>query len=260
MHRGVNDSNQDLISNSNVIQNKYSPMWPENMKPLDIQTKTRNLADVSHFSTVQPNDSLMETPKPDRMLNSIMYSEKERQNSILVPGDANRKPKVSLHAIKAQAEHEKLIEEVRANHYAQVKQVVGPFLSDKITSNTIEGTEEQMKKRIMTNSYSIKRKQMRSISPNLLHKQAGGMAVRTHLPPRLTDKSIIGKEHQTHYDEIENMSNLMKAPIQAKSQVRVPRDLIMMAIAKKQNELTIQNKDFMNLTSGGINQKQDSLL
>ena len=84
----------------------------------------------------------METPKPDRAFNSIMYSERERQNSINVPGDLNRRPKVSLHAIRANAEHEKLVEEVRANHYAQVKQVVGPFLADKITSNTIEGTEE----------------------------------------------------------------------------------------------------------------------
>ena len=112
----------------------------------------------------------MGTPKPDRMLNSIMYSEKERQNSILVPGDVGKPPKQSIRAVKAHIEHEKLIEEVRANHFKQVQQVVGPFLSTKLTSNTIENTEDQMKKRIITNSYSIKRKQMRTISPDNLRR------------------------------------------------------------------------------------------
>ena len=65
---------------------------------------------------------------------------------------------MSLRAIKANAEHEKLIEEVRANHFMQVQQVVGPFLNNKVTSNTIDNTENQMKKRIITNSYSIKSK------------------------------------------------------------------------------------------------------
>ena len=65
------------------------------------------------------------------------------------------------------------------------------------------------------------------------------MAVRTQRPPRLTDKSIIGNEHQTRMDESNIMSDYVKPPIPAKSQVRVPRDLIMMAIAKKQNELAI---------------------
>ena len=59
------------------------------------------------------------------------------------------------------------------------------------------------------------------------------MAVRTHKPPRLTDKSIVGKEHQITLDETANKSDVRRAPIPAKSQVRVPRDLLMMAIAKK---------------------------
>ena len=59
------------------------------------------------------------------------------------------------------------------------------------------------------------------------------MAVRTHKPPRLTDKSIVGKEHQVTLDETANMSDVRRPPIPAKSQVRVPRDLLMMAIAKK---------------------------
>lgn len=75
------------------------------------------------------------------------------------------------------------------------------------------------------------------------------MAVRTQRPPRLQDKSIVGKEHQANLDETENLSNVIRAPVQPKSQVRVPRDLLMMAIAKKQNDLTIGNKDFMSLTS-----------
>ena len=191
------------------------------------------------------------------MLNSIMYSEKERQNSILVPGDVGKPPKQSIRAVKAHIEHEKLIEEVRASHFKQVQQVVGPFLSTKLTSNTIENTEDQMKKRIITNSYSIKRKQMRTISPENLRRQAGGMAVRTQRPPRLTDKSIVGKEHQTNHDETANMSNMIRPPVQAKSQVRVPKDLLMMAIAKKQNQLTIQNKDYMSMTARDHN---DSLL
>ena len=53
------------------------------------------------------------------------------------------------------------------------------------------------------------------------------------------------------------MSNVIRPPVQAKSQVRVPRDLLMMAIAKKQNELTIQNRDFMSMTA---RDHQDSLL
>jgi hypothetical protein len=83
---------------------------------------------MERFATVQHNDSLMESPKPDRMFNSIMYSERERQNSMIVPGSMSNKPKQSLRAVKANAEHEKLIEEVRANHFKQVKNVVGPFL------------------------------------------------------------------------------------------------------------------------------------
>ena len=71
------------------------------------------------------------------------------------------------------------------------------------------------------------------------------MAMRTQRPPNLTDKSIVGKEHQVILDENANLSGLCRAPVPAKSQVKVPRDLIMMAIAKKQNELTIQNRDFM---------------
>ena len=114
-----------------------------------------------------------------------------------------------------------------------------------------------MRKRIITNSYSIKRKQMRTISPENLRRQAGGMAVRTQMPPRMTDKSIIGKEHQTNLDETANLSNVIRPPVPAKSQVRVPRDLLMMAIAKKQNELTIQNRDFMSMTA---RDHQDSLL
>ena len=45
------------------------------------------------------------------------------------------------------------------------------------------------------------------------------------------------------------MSNVIRAPVQPKSQVRVPRDLLMMAIAKKQNDLTIGNNDFLSLTA-----------
>ena len=73
--------------------------------------------------------------------------------------------------------------------------------------------------------------------------------MRTQRPPRLTDKSIVGEEHQVNLDETRNKSDYRKPPVQAKSQVRVPRDLLMMAIAKKQNELTIQNRDFMSATS-----------
>ena len=57
--------------------------------------------------------------------------------------------------------------------------------------------------------------------------------MRTHRPPRLTDKSIVGNEHQVTLDETANKSDVRRAPIPAKSQVRVPRDLLMMAIAKK---------------------------
>ena len=94
--------------------NKYSPMWPDKLKPLEVLTRNRP---PNQFATVQHNDSLIETPKPDRMLNSIMYSEVERRNSVQLPGDAGKPAKASLRAMKAHAEHEKLIEEVRANHF-----------------------------------------------------------------------------------------------------------------------------------------------
>ena len=93
-----------------------SPGWPEKLKPMEVQTTNR----PNNFATIPHNDSLMGTPKPDRMLNSIMYSEKERQNSVLVPGDIGKPPKQSIRAVKAHIEHEKLIEEVRANHFKQV--------------------------------------------------------------------------------------------------------------------------------------------
>ena len=55
-------------------------MYAEKLKPLEVLTRNRP---PNQFATVQHNDSLMnETPKPDRMLNSIMYSEVERRNSI----------------------------------------------------------------------------------------------------------------------------------------------------------------------------------
>ena len=42
------------------------------------------------------------------------------------------------------------------------------------------------------------------------------------------------------------MSNVVRAPIQPKSQVHVPRDLIMMNIAKKQNEIAQRNREHTN--------------
>ena len=54
-------------------------------------------------------------------------------------------------------EHERLVDEVRANHYIQVKQVVGPLLKEKMTSNTIMTSEDQAKKRMLVNSYQVRR-------------------------------------------------------------------------------------------------------
>ncbi len=84
------------------------------------------------------------------------------------------------------------------------------------------------------------------------------MAVRTQRPPRLQDKSIVGQDHTKAQEDANNMSNVVSAPIQPKSQVRVPRDLLMMAIAKKQGEITTRNKDLMAHTAR--NNHQDSLL
>lgn len=77
-----------MLGNSNF---KYSPIWgpsnvasDEKVKPL-LNVQTRNIA-ADKFATVPLNDSIQGTPKPDRMFNSIMYSEKERQNSIQIPG------------------------------------------------------------------------------------------------------------------------------------------------------------------------------
>ena len=74
-----------------------------------------------------------------------------------------------------------------------------------------------MRKRIITNSYTMKRKQIRSISPTYLKMRAGGMAVRTQRSPHLIDSSIVGKEHQVIIDETANMSNLCRPPVPAKS-------------------------------------------
>ena len=143
-----------------------------------------------------------------------------------------------------QAEHEAMIEEVKANHYRQVQQVVGPLLSSKATSNTIEGTEDQMRKRIITNSYSIKHKQMQNLSPDVLRRQAGGMAMRTQRPPHMENKSIVGSAYDLEVESItgNNLSNVVRAPIPAKAQVQVPRDLIMMNIARKQADISLRNR------------------
>jgi hypothetical protein len=63
--------------------------------------------------------------------------------------------------------------------------VIGDFIQSKRTADTIESTEEQMKKRIIKNSYQIFRKQDRTISPSTLRRQAGGQAIRTLRPDGL---------------------------------------------------------------------------
>jgi hypothetical protein len=64
----------------------------------------------------------------------------------------------TLRQMKVQHDHDKLVDEVVTNNMQQVREVLGPLLKDKVTSSTIESTEEQMQKRILTNTYQLKRK------------------------------------------------------------------------------------------------------
>ena len=88
-------------------------------------------------------------------------------------------------------------------------------MKDKVTANTIDSTEDQMKKRIITNSYNPIKSQMRSVSPANLRAQAGGQAVRTQLPPHLEDHKLAGasNKHARNYSEVISKS------IQPKTQV-----------------------------------------
>ena len=97
-------------------------------------------------------------------------------NGLRASHESNKFP--SLRAQKVAQEHERLVDEVRANHFIQVKQVIGPLLKEKMTSNTIMTSEDQAKKRMLVNSYQVRRNQMRSISPRTLRRQAGGNALR----------------------------------------------------------------------------------
>ena len=80
-------------------------------------------------------------------------------------------------------------------------------MKDKVTANTIDSTENQMKKRIITNSYNPIKSQMRSVSPANLRAQAGGQAVRTQLPPHLEAHKLAGaKKHDRNYSEVVSKS------------------------------------------------------
>ena len=123
-------------------------------------------------------------------------------------------PFASARINKKQREHDRLLDEVRENHFSQVQKVVGAYLKDKVTANTIDSTEDQMKKRIITNSYNPIKSQMRSVSPANLRAQAGGQAVRTQLPPHLEAHKLAGaKKHARNYSEVVSNS------IQPKTQV-----------------------------------------
>ena len=68
------------------------------------------------------------------------------------------------------------------------------------------------------------------------------MAMRTQKPPYMENKSIVGSAYDLEVESITNLSNVVRAPIPAKAQVQVPRDLIMMNIAKKQTEIAMRNR------------------
>ena len=103
------DSHIELQSNSNML---------EKLKPLNIQATLQLNSLNEPFQTIGHGDSLMETPHaPDRMLNSIFQTERQRQSSVMQPGSQRYNKKVSLRAVRAKAEHDALIEEVKANHY-----------------------------------------------------------------------------------------------------------------------------------------------
>jgi len=56
------------------------------------------------------------------------------------------------------------------------------FMKEKVTAETISNTEAQMVNRIIPNTYQTMKRQMKSISPTNLKRQAGGQAVRTIMP------------------------------------------------------------------------------
>jgi len=54
---------------------------------------------------------------------------------------------------KFERDRDELVHEIRANYYKRVHAVIGDFINEKRTANTIENTEEMMKKHIIKNSY-----------------------------------------------------------------------------------------------------------
>lgn len=54
---------------------------------------------------------------------------------------------------KFERDRDELVREIRANYYKRVHAVIGDFINEKRTANTIENTEEMMKKHIIKNSY-----------------------------------------------------------------------------------------------------------
>ena len=124
-------------------------------------------------------------------------------------------------------------------------------MKEKVTANTIESTEDQMKKRVIPNSYRLVKRQINSISPQNLREQAGGQAVRTQLPPHLAAHKLAGSGGKPK----RNYSEIVSRSIQPKATVQVPRDLLVMQIAKKQNQISQRNKAIMQ-----GQQLQDSLI
>jgi len=80
-------------------------------------------------------------------------------------------------------EHDFTIEEIKEKHLQRVTKALDPYFKEKGTLDTVLNTEQQMKRRLLPHSYESIKKQMRSISPSVLKKQAGGIAVRNILPP-----------------------------------------------------------------------------
>ena len=212
---------------------RVGPIWNEPQFETIASRQTENLV----------GDSLNGTPQQLDMFGSIQKSIISDVPSASIGRDKSPpdNPIQSLRMNKQQREHDKLLDEVRDNHFGQVQNVVGAYLKEKVTANTIESTEDQMRKRVITNSYRPIKKQINSVSPSNLRSQAGGQAVRTQLPPHLEAHKLAGSDGKP----TRNYSEIVSRSIQPKAQVQVPKDLLIMQIAKKQNQISQRNKALM---------------
>lgn len=111
---------------------------------------------------------------------------------------------------------------------------MGPFLSERLTIDAVPDLQEQMRSRVLPHSYESKAKQKRALSPSEIRRQAGGLAIRS-----IVNNAHIYAKNRDLEDEVKanfhkRLEELQVGRIvQARSQIKVPKDLILMKIAQQ---------------------------